>query len=65
MQKTLIDPFELASRTFPLPALAPAPEEHDTTANDRAAEEKRVGPPPARTPRGEAWARVRCWCSED
>jgi hypothetical protein len=65
MQKTLIDPFELASRTLPVPSLAPAPEEPHAKAIDPAAEEDLVVPPPARTPRAEAWARVRCWCSED
>jgi hypothetical protein len=65
MQKTLIDPFELASRTLPVPSLAPVPEELNITPNDPAAEESSVVPPPGRTPRAEAWSRVRCWCSED
>jgi hypothetical protein len=68
MQKTLIDPFELASRTLPAPfaAMAKGPQIDPVAAPqppaDEAAEEK---PQPTRVPRAEAWARVRCWCSEE
>jgi hypothetical protein len=63
MQKTLIDPFELALRMLPA-SPSPAPPKHSQV------QVRQEEPVEARTewnpvPRGEAWARVRCWCSED
>jgi hypothetical protein len=63
MQKTLIDPFELASVLLPT-AKAPAP------PDSSVAEALQGEPVETRTqtywvPRGEAWARARCWCSEE
>ena len=61
MQKTLIDPFELASRTLPMPhavvPLAPA------AVDGRPA--RPIEEPPTWMPRAEAWAHVRFWCSEE
>ena len=58
--QTLIDPFELASRTLPVPP--PVRPVALTLADvDVLVEEE----PPARRPSADSCGRVRCWCSED
>jgi hypothetical protein len=61
MQKTLIDPFELASRMLPSSSSAAAPRPKVAQVRKEEPVEKR----PIWVPRGEAWARARCWCSEE
>jgi hypothetical protein len=63
MQKTLIDPFELASRTLPVPhVVAPlAP----SAINARPPVPTEAEQLPTWMPRAEAWAHVRFWCSEE
>jgi hypothetical protein len=65
MQKTLIDPFELASRTLSAQRAAIPPTHTDAddavdASHEAAAAEQRKTTPPS-----EPWARVRFWCSED
>jgi hypothetical protein len=61
MQKTLIDPFELASRTLPVPhAAAPLAPGAVHARPQRPIEERSTW-----MPRAEAWAHVRFWCSEE
>jgi hypothetical protein len=61
MQKTLIDPFELASRTLQMPhAVAPR-----TPAAADALPKLPVEERSTWMPRAEAWAHVRFWCSEE
>jgi hypothetical protein len=59
--QTLIDPFELASRTLPvpLPVDLPAP----AIAAEPAVEQRPAAPKVPRSP--DSSGRLRCWCSED
>jgi hypothetical protein len=82
MHKTLIDPFELASRSVPTAdgliggrwaagglmsghraAGAGAPPRQ--SGIQARSEEPVAEPRQSWVPRREAWARVRCWCSEE
>jgi hypothetical protein len=62
MQKTLIDPFELASVLLPNARSAAMPPRQSGV---QPRQEQTADRRPNWVPRGEAWARVRCWCSED
>ena len=61
MQKTLIDPFELAAQMLP-GSHGPVPPKR-SLVQTRKVEPADLQPNWA--PRGEAWSRVRCWCSEE
>ncbi|HEY8087393.1 MAG TPA: hypothetical protein VIF09_06100 [Polyangiaceae bacterium] len=60
--QTLIDPFELASRTLPVPP--PPVRPIALTLADLDVQVEAEEPPPRR-PSADSCGRVRCWCSED
>jgi hypothetical protein len=58
--QTLIDPFELASRTLPVNVPVPVPVPDPVVV---AEPPKPVAPKVPRSP--DSSGRLRCWCSED
>ena len=62
--QTLIDPFELASRTLPVHVPVPVPVPPPAPA--MAAEPVEMRPVAPKVPRSpDSSGRLRCWCSED
>lgn len=60
--QTLIDPFELASRT--LPQQGPRPRDVATSLLDIDVQLVEDAAP-SRPPSPDSSSRLRCWCSED
>jgi hypothetical protein len=60
--QTLIDPFELASRTLPNTAARPRDVATSLIDIDVQLEEDAA---PANTTSPDSSSRLRCWCSED
>ncbi|MGH7297892.1 MAG: hypothetical protein ACRELB_23330 [Polyangiaceae bacterium] len=69
--QTLIDPFELASRTLPqapamravAPAFPPPPARASATTTTEVQAVVDEGPP-SRRPGTDSSGRLRCWCSD-
>jgi hypothetical protein len=61
--QTLIDPFELASRTLPQPGQRPR--DVATSLLDIDVQLEEDTSPPPRSPSPDSSSRLRCWCSED